>query len=516
MMNTSRTPRLSVLLLATLFSSLVACGIREPDADDGPPSNHLAASTPLVGGASDTDAGPTPDDPDASTPLDGGATSCGDGLKQTEEACDDGNTTAGDGCSATCALEPGWSCPSAGRPCLAALCGDQLIAGDEECEDGNVLSGDGCSNECRLESGYKCDTIGEPCVRTVCGDQVAEGAEQCDDGNNDMGDGCSPLCVREPRCSNGMCQAVCGDGMMIPGDTTEECDDGNTRANDGCSPDCKFEEGFLCQSTEQSPPDKVEIPIVYRDFRGYNLPASGGLPRGHIDFENANGSERGIVASLLGYDGKPMYAKTNVSSSTTHGKAAFDQWYRDVSNINMTLVQTLSLMRQPNGSYRFEDTSFFPLDNAGWVAWGQEPLRNGNDGVAHNFSFTSETRYWFEYKGNEVLEFFGDDDVWVFINGRLALDLGGVHGPESGSINLSQKAAALGLERGRIYEVAVFQAERHTTGSSYQLTLNNFTTKRTQCLRLCGNGVIDLGEQCDDGNNTSNDGCSATCLLEVR
>jgi len=31
----------------------------------------------------------------------------------------------------------------------------------------------------------------------------------------------------------------------------------------------------------------------------------------------------------------------------------------------------------------------------------------------------------------------------------------------------------------------------------------------------CGNGTIDPGEQCDDGNNTSGDGCSATCMNEI-
>ncbi|PTL77941.1 DUF4215 domain-containing protein [Vitiosangium sp. GDMCC 1.1324] len=564
--------RLAGLVLASLFLSLVACG----------------------GGSSGPDAGT--DNPDGSTSTDGGTAKCGDGLKQGSEACDDGNnisgdgctascnevepgwvcsvpgtactqtpgcgngkvegteecddrnTAAGDGCTATCTKEPGWSCPPTGGRCRAAQCGDKIIAGDEECEDGNSKAGDGCSDVCRLESGYKCDTIGQPCTRTVCGDKKVEGTEQCDDGNNDMGDGCSPLCVREPKCTNGVCQAVCGDGVMLPGDTTEQCDDGNTRANDGCSPTCQFEEGFSCKFIEDALPAKVEIPIVYRDFRGYDLLASGSLPRGHIDFENANGGlETGIVAADLGSDGKPVYAKEGVTSANTHGKDAFDQWYRDrnTENINMTVVQTLTLQKQADDSYVYDNQSFFPLDNAGWVAAGKESLRSG-----HNFSFTSEARYWFEYKGTEVLTFRGDDDVWVFINGHLAIDLGGVHGPQTDSITLSAKASALGLQTKKIYEVVVLQAERHTSGSSYRLTLNNFTTRRTECKSTCGDNIVDEGEQCDDGindggygqcargcvwgprcgdkivqsegaeqcddgNNINYDGCSATCKIEI-
>ncbi|MBM7112217.1 DUF4215 domain-containing protein [Archangium primigenium] len=445
-------------------------------------------------------------------------TTCGNGTLENTEACDDGNTATGDGCDTRCFVERGWTCLVPGGRCQAAACGDLVIAGDEECEDGNAVAGDGCGATCRLEPGFKCsEGVGVACVRTVCGDGIVEGTEECDDGNTSLGDGCSTACTREPRCVNGTCESRCGDGVLLSNDPSEECDDGNTRANDGCSPTCKFEPGFACQPVEAAAPEKVSIPVVYRDFRGYDLPAANGLPRGHIDFENKNGVERGICGPLyasLSGDGKPVYAKEGVASNTTHGRAAFDQWYRDTPDVNKTVAGTLEFLRQGTSrSYVFDNKTFFPLDTAGWVALGQEPLRTAGQ---HNFSFTSEARYWFEYKGSEVLNFLGDDDLWVFINGRLALDIGGVHGAEAGTITLKDHATGLGLRVGGIYEVVVFQAERHTSASSYTLTLTDFVARRTECTSLCGNGTLDPGEQCDEGANNGQGECSRTCTRGPR
>jgi fibro-slime domain-containing protein len=91
----------------------------------------------------------------------------------------------------------------------------------------------------------------------------------------------------------------------------------------------------------------------------------------------------------------------------------------------------------------------------------------------HNFSFTSEVRHWFLYDSTKpyTLDFTGDDDVWLFINSKLAVDLGGIHTGVSGSVTFGAGASAnFGLMDGHVYEVAVFQAERQSSGSSYRLT----------------------------------------------
>jgi fibro-slime domain-containing protein len=216
-----------------------------------------------------------------------------------------------------------------------------------------------------------------------------------------------------------------------------------------------------------SPPQSIELSGTARDFRGYDLQADRGLPRGHVDFENANGGpETGIVTAQLGADGLPVYAKDGVMSANTHGGARFDEWFRDTPTVNLAEPLALTLDRQPNGSYRFDDQTFFPLDGRGWVARGDEPPRVGG----HNFSFTVALRSELLYRGGETIAITGDDDIWLFLNGRLAIDLGGIHGPMSGIVDLDQQAARLGLQSGRAIDVDLFVAERHTTGSTLTLT----------------------------------------------
>ncbi|MEZ4224445.1 MAG: fibro-slime domain-containing protein [Polyangiaceae bacterium] len=207
-----------------------------------------------------------------------------------------------------------------------------------------------------------------------------------------------------------------------------------------------------------TPPDIGECGSVLlgvvRDFKD-------GSSGGHPDFQTFTGNGlQGIVEANLGTDQKPVYAHSGSTAHTTTPEN-FRQWYVNTQGVNQAFVVYLFLVPE-NGIYTFEDNTFFPLDNAGF----------GNEGNDHNFHFTTEVHTKFEYKGGETFRFQGDDDLWVFINGKLAIDLGGLHPMQQQQISLDAEAGNLGISVGNTYDLALFHAERHTSESNFRIDTN--------------------------------------------
>jgi choice-of-anchor A domain-containing protein/fibro-slime domain-containing protein len=233
------------------------------------------------------------------------------------------------------------------------------------------------------------------------------------------------------------------------------------------------------------PPAYVTIVGQCRDF----------TPTTNYDFEHYIGDDRGIFQSNLGNDGIPVYSggyHPTITSATT-----VYEWYRDTPGVSMGPYSIPINLTQVSGGYQYNNQMWFPLDNMGFGNYAN---------TGHNFGFTCVFRTQFTYQAgaNQVFTFQGDDDVFVFINSKLAIDLGGVHGPETSSVNLDNIAASFGLVNGGTYSLDTFQNERHTTGSTFKMTTDLVLAPSS----VCGNGVIESGEQCDGGSC-----CTTSCTF---
>jgi fibro-slime domain-containing protein len=197
-----------------------------------------------------------------------------------------------------------------------------------------------------------------------------------------------------------------------------------------------------------------------------------------VNFEGGGGGGAGYVQSTLTGASPTLTALgASVIESTN-----FAQWYTKTTD---TTPYSIVLNETSPGVFQYSNNSFFPID-------GQ---LLGNESNAHNyhFTYTLSTTFGYTPGAGQVFTFSGDDDVWVFFDKKLGIDLGGTHSAQSASVNLDTLLA--GYSAGN-YSLDFFFAERHTVESNLTITTSlelqtNVPEPETYALALAG--LVALG-----------------------
>ena len=496
-------------------------------------------------------------------------TECGNGIHEApaNEQCDDGNTTAGDGCSATCMIEPDGVAMAPGATFTGAIspAGDRDIYALDLTQGQNIVAEvtdgmGGCPGDSFL------DLYG-PDGSTVLGTDDDDGVSNCSAinartdtwaANLDAGRyflrvrgfGASTV-LNSYVLSISISDGICGNGTI---ETGEVCDDNNSRSADGCSATCQWETAGMANGMGGSFMGAID-PVGNIDWYAVTVqqgdsiraetfaPADGQCATGNDTLLRLYAANRTTQITSDDQGGIQNCSLIDPASNTLARNLAAGTYYVAVEEFlnNGTLA-----------AYVLDVQILTAGCGNGWID-GADQCDDGNTTVGDGCNATCQFEGPGEMEPNDTsamanvlvtgtatvgtvygaLSSGSDVDIYSIVvpagyhvhaevsdgnggcsndanvrlrgtDGTTSLAYDTTDGPGScGQITPQNDTGARGLAAGTYF----LEVTGSGGAAAYVLTVRLLAPG-------CGDAFLDMGEQCDDGNMMGGDGCSAMCQLE--
>lgn len=442
---------------------------------------------------------------------------CGNGVLDEGEECEDGNQIAGDGCSKRCLFE--------------SICGNARVEYGEECDDGNLVNGDGqCSDEC-----------------TYCGNGVLDAGEECDDGNLDSDDACDIGCTlkdytihRSVFHHQGKIEVSFGENPP----NEENLDEvfWNALQTEGEGDEYHFEmenketlQAWICFEQPYFDHSQVEFELELHRLTGIDAELSeidDSYPQENGDSSALSGCTLNlplVSPSRVDLIEKSAYPLFIPPSSVFPQHCKLYQWSKRDAGLYTLKVSGKQMRPRPERSslytyqihtLRWQDfwddvtenlkTSFIPahLDSSTDRLYRIPP---------NSFTDSSLEAHRSDQSGSfEIRTFNGETPIQCSASERVpfyAYSRSGSCVYQTSSETLCDwHDLQLDLEGEYFFHLA---ADENSNRTSIKLGIRAYQRFDQSLHSLCGNGTLEKGEECDDGNRVDLDGCSKLCMNEL-
>ncbi|HTR54721.1 MAG TPA: DUF4215 domain-containing protein [Kofleriaceae bacterium] len=391
-----------------------------------------------------------------------------------------------------------------------------------------------CSTGIVCPSPLKCAAVQAVCIENDCGDGHVDVGEQCDDGNIMDGDGCSHSCQNE----------VCGNGVIDPG---EQCDDGNTVAGDGCSPTCQIER---CGNGVIDPGEACDLGSDNGKCLGCNADCTSNETCGncHVDTEcgevcddcntvsgdscesdckSGIGCGNGVLdpgeqcddGNTDNNDDCTNQCKVNIC-----GDGIVDSDGHDVEQCDPGGSAAPNTPQQCNDNCTVASCGD-GIVNPNYTPPGASGPEQCDDGSDNSDSHNCTAHCQIAYCGDGLRDLEAphieqcDDGNQVEDDGCSNSCTTPLCG--NGIVDSGEQCdlGAANSDTGACTTACtIAKCGDHLVETGVEQcdgsSVMGHACSASCTIEVCGNKIIDPGEQCDDGNTAANDGCGPTCQIE--